>query len=89
VPLAGPVLAGRALKNGRDLLEMPSLGDLTVKLPFDQIQLRFLTALAEALFDDFEDMAIPVEQVIDNVQQYFALVGGTKAEEISFSLRIA
>lgn len=60
-----------------------------MKLPFDQIQLRFLTALAEALFDDFEEMAIPVAQVVDNVHQYFALVGGTKAEEIGFSLRIA
>jgi len=60
-----------------------------VKLPFDQIQLRFLTAMAEALFDEFEEMAIPVEQVVDNVQQFFALVGGTKAQEISFSLRIA
>jgi hypothetical protein len=51
--------------------------------------MRFLKALAEALFDDFEELAIPVDQVIENVQQFFALVGGTKASEISWSLRIA
>ncbi len=60
-----------------------------MKLPFDQIQLRFLTAMAEALFDDFEEMAIGIDQVVENVQQFFALVGGTKAQEISASLRIA
>ena len=60
-----------------------------MKLPFDQIQLRFLTALAEALFDEFEEMAIPIEQVVENVHKFFAMVGGTKAEEIGFSLRMA
>ena len=60
-----------------------------MQLPFDHAQLRFLTALAEALFDDFEELAIPVDQVIDNVQQFFAMVGGTKASEVSWSLRIA
>ena len=60
-----------------------------MQLPFDHAQLRFLKALAEALFDDFEELAIPVDQVVENVQQFFALVGGTKASEISWSLRIA
>ena len=60
-----------------------------MQLPFDHAQLRFLKALAEALFDDFVEMAIPVDQVIQNVQDFFAMVGGTKAEEVSFSLRIA
>ncbi len=60
-----------------------------MKLPFDHVQLRFLKAIAEALFDDFDDMAIGVDQVVDNVQSYFALVGGTKANEVSWSLRLA
>ena len=60
-----------------------------MQLPFDHAQLRFLKALAEALFDDFVELAIPVDQVIQNVQDFFAMVGGTKAEEVSFSLRIA
>lgn len=60
-----------------------------MQLPFDQVQLRFLKALGEALFADFPEMAISVDQVVDNVQQFFALVGGTKAEEVSWSLRIA
>ncbi len=60
-----------------------------MRLPFDQIQLRFLRALGEALFDDFEEMAISVEQVVDNVQTLFAMVGGTKAEEISSSITLA
>ncbi|WP_309753081.1 GMC family oxidoreductase [Novosphingobium sp.] len=60
-----------------------------MKLPFDRVQLRFLKALAEALFDDFEELAIPFDQVVDNVHQFFALVGGTKAKEIGASLRLA
>ena len=64
-------------------------GGRAVQLPFDQMQLRFLKSLAEALFDDFEEMAISVDQVVENVQQFFAMVGGTKASEISWSLRVA
>ena len=64
-------------------------GGRAVQLPFDQMQLRFLKSLAEALFDDFEEMAISVDQVVENVQQFFAMVGGTKASEISWSLRMA
>jgi choline dehydrogenase-like flavoprotein len=60
-----------------------------VKLPFDHAQLRFLKSLAEALFDDFEEMAITTDEVVENVQQFFAMVGGTKASEVSWSLRIA
>ena len=60
-----------------------------MQLPFDAVQLRFLKSLAEALFDDFEELAIPLDEVVDNVQQFFAMVGGTKASEISWSLRVA
>ena len=66
-----------------------AIGGPTVQLPFDHAQLRFMRALAEALFDDFTEMAIPIDQVADNVQQFFAMVGGTKASEVSWSLRIA
>lgn len=58
------------------------------RLPFDHIQMRFLRKMAEALFDGFEELAIPVEQVVDNVQHIFAMIGGTKASEISWSLRL-
>ncbi|MEQ1498483.1 MAG: GMC family oxidoreductase [Novosphingobium sp.] len=60
-----------------------------MKLPFDHAQLRFLKALAEALFDEFDALAIPIDQVIDNIQRLFAQIGGTKAREISASLRLA
>ena len=60
-----------------------------MQLPFDHAQLRFLRALAEALFDDFAEMAISIDQVVDNIQSLFAQIGGTKAQEISWSLRIA
>ena len=60
-----------------------------MRQPFDHAQLRFLTALGEALFDDFEELAISLDQVVANVEEFFALVGGTKASEISWSLRIA
>ena len=60
-----------------------------MKLPFDRAQLRFLKAMGEALFDDFEELAIPVGQVVANVHQFFAAVGGTKAKEIGASLRLA
>lgn len=60
-----------------------------MQLPFDHVQLRFMRALAEALFDDFEEMAITIDEVIANVQDLFAIVGGTKAQEISWSLRLA
>ena len=60
-----------------------------MQLPFDHAQLRFLRALAEALFDDFAEMAISVDQVVENVQDLFAMVGGTKAQDISWSLRLA
>ncbi len=60
-----------------------------MQLPFDHLQLRFLKSLAEALFDGFEEMAIPIDQVVDNIQSLFAMIGGTKADEISWSLRLA
>jgi len=81
---------GQIRQNKKAVVAYPkSLGELTVKLPFDHIQLRFLKALAEALFDDFAEMAIDVDQVVQNVHHFFALVGGTKADEIGLSLRIA
>ena len=60
-----------------------------MQLPFDHAQMRFLKAMAEALFDEFENMAIGVDQVVENAQTFFAMVGGTKATEVSRSLRLA
>ncbi len=60
-----------------------------MRLPFNHIQTTFLRALAEALFDEHEEMAISIDQVIDNVQKLFGEVGGTKATEISTSISLA
>ncbi|WP_338466590.1 GMC family oxidoreductase [Novosphingobium sp. ZN18A2] len=58
------------------------------RLPFDHIQMRFMRKMAEALFDGYREMAITHEQVVENVQHIFAMIGGTKAREISWSLRL-
>ena len=53
--------------------------------PFNFGQLKFLKALTEALF--FEaDMAITADQVVANISELFAKVGGTKLDEIRLSL---
>jgi hypothetical protein len=51
--------------------------------------MTFLRSMAEALFDDFEEMAITVDQVVENLQEIFSIIGGTKAEEISSSVTLA
>ncbi len=53
--------------------------------PFNFGQLKFLKALTEALFHG-ADMAITADQVVDNICQLFAKVGGTKLDEIRLSL---
>lgn len=53
--------------------------------PFNFGQLKFLKALTEALFDG-APMAITADQVVDNVCDLFAKVGGTKLKEIRVSL---
>lgn len=59
------------------------------RLYFSHLQRGFLRALAEALFDDFADMAITTDQVVDNLQEIFTMIGGTKAEEISTAVTLA
>lgn len=53
--------------------------------PFNFGQLRFLKALTEALFHEAE-MVITADQVVANVCDLFAKVGGTKLKEIRLSL---
>lgn len=53
--------------------------------PFNFGQLKFLKALTEALFHGAE-MAITADQVVDNICDLFAKVGGTKLDEIRLSL---
>jgi len=59
------------------------------ELPFDRAQMRFLRAMAGALFDGFKDMAITPDQVVENMQTIFATIGGTKAKEISAQIDLA
>jgi choline dehydrogenase-like flavoprotein len=59
-----------------------------VQIPFDAIQVRFLKSFAEALFDGL-DMVISVDQVIDNLQIQYGLVGDTKVAEIGLSITAA
>ncbi len=56
--------------------------------PFDNIQCRFLKAFVETLFDGAV-MAITPDQVVDNIQTQFRLIGGTKVREISLSITAA
>src|SRR3546814_9537107 len=55
--------------------------------PFNFGQLKFLKALTEALFHGAE-MAISADQVVANVTDLFAKVGGTKLDEIRLSLTL-
>lgn len=59
------------------------------QLYFNHLQTGFLRALAEALFDDFTEMAITTDQVVDNLQTIFSMIGGTKAQEISTAVTLA
>ncbi|WP_295639128.1 GMC family oxidoreductase [Novosphingobium sp.] len=60
-----------------------------MKLPFDDIQRRFLLKFGEALFDDYAEMAIPVEAVVERFEVLIARIGGTKADEVSFAIYAA
>ncbi len=62
---------------------------MTAQLPFNRIQLRFLHSMAEALFVDFAELAITVDQVVENMQDLVAMIGGTKAQEISLAATLA
>ncbi len=53
--------------------------------PFSAGQRKFLKALTEALFHG-ADMAITADQVVANICELFAKVGGTKLDEIRLSL---
>jgi choline dehydrogenase-like flavoprotein len=55
------------------------------ELPFSRPQAKFLKAFAEGLFHG-ADMVIGADQVVDNIQAQFALVGGTKVQELRISI---
>ena len=55
---------------------------------FDRHQLLFVRRLAEALFDGFAQMAIPIEQVVSNFDKQFELIGGTPTERMGLILRV-
>ncbi len=61
----------------------------TGELTFDHLQLRFLRSMAEALFDDFADMAISVDQVVENMQELVGMIGGSKAQQLSLATSAA
>ena len=60
-----------------------------MKLPFDDIQRRFLFKFGEALFDDYAEMAIPLEAVVERFEELVARIGGTKTDEVSFAIYAA
>ena len=52
-----------------------------VQQPFSELQAVFLKSIVEALFVD-ADMAIPPDQVVDNLQHQFGMVDGDKPDQI-------
>ena len=54
--------------------------------PFNESQLRFFRAFAEAMFDGFDDMAISLDQVVANFVRIFELVKGPPRNRIRFAL---
>ncbi len=57
--------------------------------PFSDSQMKFLRAMAEALFDDYAEQAISPAQVVENMADLVAMVGGTKSQEISLATTLA
>ena len=51
--------------------------------PFNQHQLLFVERFAEALFDGFAQMAIPIPQIVANFSKQFELIGGKPAKTMS------
>jgi choline dehydrogenase-like flavoprotein len=56
--------------------------------PFNQHQLLFVQRFAEALFDGFAQMAIPIPQVVANFSKQFELIGGKPAETMKLILTV-
>ena len=51
--------------------------------PYNQHQLEFVERFAEALFDGFAQMAIPIPQIVANFSKQFELIGGKPAKTMS------
>ena len=56
--------------------------------PFNQHQLLFVERFAEALFDGFAQMAIPIPQVVANFSRQFELIGGTPVKTMKLILTV-
>ena len=54
--------------------------------PFNQHQLEFVERLAEALFDGFAALAIPIPQVVANFARQFELIGGSPVAKMKLIL---
>ncbi|MCA1661852.1 MAG: GMC family oxidoreductase, partial [Novosphingobium sp.] len=56
--------------------------------PFNSNQLEFFEKFAEALFDGFDDMAIPMDQVVANFVHLFELIKGEPRQRIRNALTL-
>lgn len=56
--------------------------------PFNQHQLLFVERLAEALFDGFAQMAIPIPQIVVNFHKQFELIGGKPVDTMKLILTL-
>ena len=56
--------------------------------PFNQHQLLFVQRLAEAMFDGFAEMAIPIPQIVANFSRQFELIGGTPTKMMKTILTV-
>ena len=56
--------------------------------PFNQHQLLFVERLAEAMFDGFAQMAIPIPQIVANFHKQFELIGGTPVQTMKLILTV-
>ena len=56
--------------------------------PFNQHQLLFLERLVETLFDGFDELAIPIPQIVANFSKQFELIGGTPLDDMKLVLAV-
>ena len=61
------------------------LGRRILQKPFNRLQALMIKAMAEALFHNRE-MAISADQVVENLQEHFSNIEGSKPDEIGMAL---
>ena len=57
--------------------------------PFSSSQLKFFEKFAEAMFDGYTQMAIPLSQVVSNFSKIYELVGDPPAAKMRTVLTLA